>query len=100
MFLEQPLHGISQIQRPPDRFRALKIDWYPQRKKRSAHPSGAQSRKIDVAHIPSFSQILAHHQHALQRVDMAIDPDYAGCQFLRLLEPSSRIELTVSALHG
>jgi hypothetical protein len=46
-----------------------------QREKRRVRPALAQPRNVYVTYVSPFAQILAHHQHALNRVDMAVDPD-------------------------
>jgi hypothetical protein len=43
----------------------------------------AQPRNIDVADVPTLAQDFTHHQHALNRVNVAVDPDCLRCQLPR-----------------
>lgn len=44
-------------------------------------PAFAQAWKVHVTCVPPFVQILTHDQHALHRVDMAVDADSLRRQF-------------------
>jgi hypothetical protein len=53
------------------------------REKWSVHPAFAQPCNADLTQIPPFAEVLSHHQHALNSIDVAVDPDHLCGQLPR-----------------
>src|ERR1700688_3077706 len=76
VFVENPLHGVSQVQRASYRFRTLVVRRHPKGEERYVNPTFFQSWNVYRAVSQTIADVNVLDQHALECVVVAIDAEH------------------------
>ena len=78
MRIEQGLHGVAKLERPPHGFRTLVVRRDVERKEGRPHSSFPKPGQIDMPLAGRPGKILLAVQHPLNGIDVTVDADRLG----------------------